>query len=133
MDAVNLFTVDVATGVATFAASARTESDGIPLLAVGRGYFAWTENACDPDEERSLVFDVATRTLTQLDQPLRFSDWNGSELAVGLFGFVHALIDRHTLEYVTVFPGRDSLGPLTSRDGRWAVSFPHKPFGALCP
>ncbi|MEE8422300.1 MAG: hypothetical protein V3S31_05940 [Dehalococcoidia bacterium] len=126
---INLFLVDIAAGEATFIATARG-IQSVPARfsfvreapAAPPTHVVWSEYGCDPERGRTRIYDLRSRTLTEIDRALPLAGGTGGRLALGFLNFRRAVLDLETLEYSDVMPG--GFGPLWSGDERWAANGP---------
>lgn len=126
----NLFLVDIASGAATFIATANattTEFMQLPLAANER-YIAWTDNYCGGGT--TYLFDRQAGDMYDLGQTLWPREFTPDGLlAEGAFG-VRTLIDVATPAYRVVLPGGE---PQWSPDWRYASIGRVGGHGGLCP
>ena len=115
----NIFTVDIATGEATFIATVSVLG-GIPFSASDR-YITWTEDYCSNDDVTILV-DRQTGEATRIIGGSWIEVTPTNLLGDG-WGFgALALIDPETLEYLAVLPG-------PGVDVRWSADYRHASTG----
>ena len=103
----NIFLVDLATGEATFVATATYNplTGSWPMswpLVADENYVIWTESYCGEPRGLTRIYDRATGQITELN----VSDW--LTLSDGRLGFgeqgATSVIDPVTLEYLAVLP-----------------------------
>ena len=123
----NLFLVDIAAAEATFIATARGIQSGPGRFSFVREapaapptHVVWSEYGCDPERGRTRIYDLSSRTLTEIDRALPLAFGTGGRLALGFLNFRRAVLDLETLEYSDVMPGE--FGPAWSGDERWAAN-----------
>lgn len=98
----NLFTVDIATGEATFVATISVLG-GVPFSASEK-YITWTEDYCSTDDV-TVLLDRETGEATRIIGGSWIEVTPTNLLGDG-WGFgAQALIDPETMEYLTVLPG----------------------------
>jgi hypothetical protein len=111
----NIFLVDVASGRATFIATAAFVAE-VPLVA-NDDYVLWTDSACD--RGTSKLYDRRTGRITEIDTALWPSRLTPAGLLLdGVFGG-HEVIDINTFSYVAALPP-DGV-PAWSPDLRYAA------------
>ena len=116
----NLFTVDIATGQATFVATISVLG-GVPFSASDR-YIAWTEDYCSTDDV-TILLDRETGEATRIIGGSWLEVTPTNLLGDG-WGFgAQALIDPETMEYLAVLPGPNV-------DVRWSADYRYASTGA---
>ncbi|MBI2906209.1 MAG: hypothetical protein HYX92_00995 [Chloroflexi bacterium] len=118
----NIFIVDIATGQATFVATARYWPPNWPLAA-DKDYVMWTDDYCKyPDRGTTKLYNRRTGALTEIEATLWATFTPGGLIASGDFG-ARALIDRETLEYVLLIPDVDPNAKSTGYDVSWSLDY----------
>jgi hypothetical protein len=118
----NIFLVDLATGEATFVATATYNplTGSWPMswpLVADEKFVIWTESFCGEPRGLTRIYDRATGEITELN----VSDWlvlSDGRLGFGVQGAT-AVIDPVTLEYLAVLP--ELSGVSWSPDLRYAA------------
>ena len=144
----NIYLLEIATGKATFVATALPGKDNFPFSASAESIL-WTDNYCGPATSARTpagpisLFDRKTGNLARIDPSSVANpgtDIRGVRLtpsgliAAGSFGAKY-LIDPATLEYKAVIPGRpDGYGGDVSWSSgfRYASHGPYGGHGGLC-
>ena len=135
----NLFIVDLATGEASFVATAHLVTPNTLPLGATDAYIAWTDNYCavaatgEESEEPGVtrLLDRATGELTDIRPALWIYLAPGNRLGLGEFGPT-ALLDLDTLEYSTVLP-EGAVDVAWSPDYRYASTGSTGGHGGNCP
>ncbi|MBE0611056.1 MAG: hypothetical protein IH609_16865, partial [Dehalococcoidia bacterium] len=127
----NVYIVQVATGQATFVATAKAGRDHWPFSATADAV-VWTDEFCSLEPGPVTLFDRRSGQLVRIDTG-GLGRWmlltRGGLLASGAFG-ADALIDPWTLSYVSVIPNGPDIS--WSEDYRYASHGPYGGHGGLC-
>ncbi|MBE0611447.1 MAG: hypothetical protein IH609_18850 [Dehalococcoidia bacterium] len=129
----NIYIVEIATGKATFIATAKPGRDNWPFSATADAV-VWTDEFCSLDPGPVTLFDRKSGQLVRIaagggDGGRWMLLTRGGLLASGAFG-ADALIDSQTLEYVSVIPNGPDIS--WSADYRYASHGPSGGHGGLC-
>jgi len=132
----NIFSVDIASGRATFVATApfRPNTNTIyshwPLIA-NKDYIVWSGGFCSGQKDNTRIFERASGRIRELNAALWVSFTPSGDLGVDPFG-PRAILDIETLQWKIVLP-ENLVDVVESPDGRFLAVGGVLGHGGLCP
>ena len=132
----NIFSVDIASGRATFVATARyrpntnTTSSHWPIIA-NKDRIVWSGGYCSDRRDNTRIFERASGRITELDASLWPNFTVSGDLGVGQFG-PQAILDSDTLQWKIVLP-ENVVDVVQSPDGRYLTVGGVLGHGGVCP